>query len=86
MALLAVNILDTPKEAQRVIDKYHLPYPVGLDSKAGGGKADVGSRYHADAGGLNILIGPDGKIVWLEAGLNEKHLRCVLERMGIPAL
>jgi len=85
-ALLAVNILDTRQEAQRVIAKYHLPYPVGLDSKVGGGTADVGTRYHADAGGLNILIGPDKKIVWLEAGLNEKHLRCVLDRMGIPAL
>jgi len=37
-------------------------------------------------GGVNILIGPGKKIVREEAGLNEKYLRCVLERMGIASV
>jgi|GEM_PF-6943719 len=86
LAILAVNIVDSRAEAQKVIDKYQFPYPVALDNKAGGGTDEISRRYNATAGGLNILVGADKKIVWEEAGLNEKHLRCVLERMGIAAI
>ena len=84
--LLAVNIADSRETALKFIQKYNIPYPMGLDSKEGGGMENVETRYHADNGGLNILIGSDGRILWRSTGLNEKHLRCVLEHVGIPAL
>lgn len=85
LAVLSVNILDNRQNALKVIAKYHITYPEGLDSSAGGGAEEFAKRYHAQLGGTSILIGPDKRIAWFEAGLNEKRLRCLLTRMGIPA-
>jgi peroxiredoxin len=86
LAVVAINILDNRETAQKFIAKYQLPYPMGLDARAGGGTEEVVAHYGVGSGGTNILIGADGRILWHEAGLNERYLRCVLEQAGIPAL
>jgi peroxiredoxin len=85
LEIAAINISDDKEQAKHFIRQYQLPYPMGLDSKSGGGKEEAMNGYHADMGGDNYLISGEGKILWRDVGINETRIRCLLEGLHIKA-
>ena len=71
---LAVIVIDTEKEGIEqmralTVDKLKLPYPV-LSDRFG----VLARRYGVEALPMSVWLAPDGRIVWLETGMNLKAI------------